>query len=546
MPAAKTKQKKRTYEFWTDQLAGKAVARKKFLYTDDKIAKPKEYVVKTSASVSGVLHIGRLSDTIRGEAVARSLLDAGAKAKLIWVAEDMDPLRKIPEGVPPSFEQYIGAPVTDIPDPWGCHKSYAEHHVTKYLETLDGFVALKMQKFSMREEYRRGSFNPYIKKLMPAVEQLVEIQNKYRDTKLSAAAWSPWSPICGNCGKIITPRVTEVRDGKVMYKCSDYAFETRTAKGCGHEGENDPLKGDGKLMWKSEWAAQWARWSVSAEGAGKEYQVPGSAFWINAEICERVLRYPAPVPIFYEHLIIGGQKMSASVGNVVYPADWLKRAPAEVLRLLFLKDPMRTRDFSWQALPTLFDELDDLERVYYGKKKLRDERDEYNAKRLFEIVSLRKPAKTYVPKVAFSTLSELARTAPEKERVDFIMKKVKELDLVEKATPQLKKSIEERLAFVSAATEEEKPATHVMRRLSDSEKDVVCKLVAVIEREGDAEKLQSEIFAIAKSSGMKLPDFFKTVYQILFNADRGPRLGQYIADAGKKEILAKLKAAVEN
>jgi lysyl-tRNA synthetase class 1 len=238
--------------------------------------------------------------------------------------------------------------------------------------------------------------------------------------------------------------------------------------------------------------------------------------------------------------------MSASVGNVVYPADWLKRAPAEVLRLLFLKDPMRTRDFSWQMLPTLFDELDDLERVYYGKKELRDERDTYNAKRLFEIVSLQKPAKTYVPKISFGTLSELARTAPEKGRVDFIMKKVEELGLAKKATPQLKKSITERLVFIAAAAEESKPAATEARRLSDSEKDVVRKLIAVIEHEADAEKLQTEIFAIAKSSGMKLPDFFKTVYQILFNADRGPRLGQYIADAGKKEILSKLKDAVGN
>jgi len=546
MPAVKkTRAKKRTYEFWTDQIADKTIGRKKFLYTDDTIAKPKEFVVKTSASISGVLHIGRLSDTIRGEAVARSLIDAGAKAKLIWVAEDMDPLRKIPEGVPASYEQHIGAPVTDIPDPWGCHKSYAEHHVSKYLETLDEFVALKMQKFSMREEYRRGSFNPYIKKLMAAVEQLVEIQNKYRDTKLSAATWSPWSPICGSCGKIITPRVTEVRDGKVMYKCSDYAFETRTAKGCGHEGENDPLKGDGKLMWKGEWAAQWARWRVSAEGAGKEYHVPGSAFWINAEICERVLRFPAPAPIFYEHLIIGGQKMSASVGNVVYPAEWLKRAPAELLRLLFLKDPMRTRDFSWQALPQSFDELDDLERVYYGKRKLKDERDAYNAKRLFEIVSLKKPAKAYAKKIAFSTLAELAKTAPQQKRAEFLVKKVKELGLADKVTPQLKKHIEDRLAFVEAG--ETPPAVQPRKqRLSDSEKELVTKLIGAIERESDAEKLQSAIFGIAKSSGMVLPEFFKIVYRILFNSDRGPRLGQYILDAGKTEVIKKFEDAIRS
>ena len=545
MPAAKRTRRKRTYEFWTDQIAGKVTDRKKFLYTDSRMPKFKEFVVKTSASVSGVLHMGRLSDTIRGEAVTRSLLDAGKRAKLIWVAEDMDPMRKIPEGVPASYAEHIGAPVTDIPDPWGCHRSYAEHHLSKYFETLDEFVALPMKKFSMREEYKRGKFNPYIKKLMKAVVELVEIQNKYRRSPLDANAWNPWTPICKNCGKIITTRVTGFDGRKVKYKCADYVFKKFTAKGCGHEGENDPLKGEGKLMWKAEWAAQWARWKVAAEGAGKEYQVPGSAFWVNAEMCERVLGFPAPVPIFYEHLIIGGQKMSASVGNVVYPADWLKRAPAELLRLLFLKDPMRARDFSWQMLPQLFDELDDMERVYYGRKKLRDERDAYNARRLFEIVSLKKPAKAYAPKVAFGTIAELAKTAPQKKRAEFVMKKVEELGLAKSITPQLKKNIEERTAFASAAAAG-KPAAASKQRLSDSEKEIVRKLISAIERESDAENLQSEIFTIAKSSGMRLPEFFKMIYQILFGADRGPRLGQYIVDAGRKEIVGRMKAALEN
>ena len=67
----------------------------KFQYLDKTAPKFDLFTVKTSASLSGVLHIGRLSDTIRGESVYRALKDAGVSAKLIWVAEDMDPLRKV-------------------------------------------------------------------------------------------------------------------------------------------------------------------------------------------------------------------------------------------------------------------------------------------------------------------------------------------------------------------------------------------------------------------------------------------------------------------
>jgi len=568
----KKKRRDKKYEFWTDQIARKVFERKKFLYVDKPIPSSmfKKFTVKTSASISGVLHIGRLSDTIRGEAVTRSLLDVGKKAdtekktEIIWVAEDMDPLRKVPEGIPASanFIEYIGMPVTDIPDPWGCHKSYAEHHTTKYFEVLDKFVMLKMKKFSMREEYKKGNFNPYIKKLMQrqSVEQLVEIQNKYRETKLSAEAWNPWTPICKNCGKIITPRVIgfDAKTGKVRYKCEDYAFEKNIAKGCGYEDENDPLKGEGKLMWKSEWAAQWARWAVCAEGAGKEYQVPGSAFWINAEICERLLDFPAPVPIFYEHLIINGQKMSASLGNVVYPNEWLKYAPAELLRLLFLKDPMRTRDFRWNVLPNMFDELDELEKAYYGVKTIASERDEYNAKRLFEIINIKKIEKNYAPKISFSTMVELAKTLPEtdeKKQVEFVEKKIKELKLLGKATskvkpkitPKIVESVKERLTFAKAYVgafskpTEEKPK---QIGLSAAEKELIKQLIKAIEEESAADKLQSRIFEISKSGTMPPAEFFKLVYRILFSSDRGPRLGVYIIDAGKSEIIKKLKEVV--
>jgi lysyl-tRNA synthetase class 1 len=113
--------------FWADALAKEITERKRYRYIKKAIKHPEQHTVKTSASLSGVLHIGRLSDSIRGESVHKALSDS-VKSRFIWVAEDMDPLRSIPEGVPKSFIKYIGMPVTDVPDPDGCHSSYAEHH----------------------------------------------------------------------------------------------------------------------------------------------------------------------------------------------------------------------------------------------------------------------------------------------------------------------------------------------------------------------------------------------------------------------------------
>ena len=521
--------------FWTDQIARKIVERKKFFYTDEKIPKFKKYMVKTSASVSGVLHIGRLSDTIRGEAVKRSLEDLGVKADIFWVAEDMDPLRKIPRGVPKSYEQYIGMPVSDVPDPYGCHKSYSEHHVSEYMEVVDEFVASKMKKFSMREEYKKGNFNKYIKLLIENSEKVVEIQNKYRKTKLST--WSPWTPICESCGKIITTKVTRVEDGKVFYKCEDYKFEKYTAKGCGYEGVNDPMKGEGKLMWKSEWAAQWARWKVCSEGAGKEYQVPGSAFWINAEIVEKVLHFPMPVPIFYEYLVINGQKMSASIGNVIYPKQWLEVAKPEILRLLFLKDPMRVRDFRWDMIPNMFEEYENLERIYYGIKNVRNERDRRNMKRLFEIIQIKHVPRSYRRKIPFKVILEIAKILPEKHQLKFTINKLTEMGF---ETDETKREIEEKLNFAKNLLRYTKSERQKIV-LSKDEKTAISNLIKVIEKEKDGEVLQAKIFSIAKESGIKPAKFFRLLYQLLLSSKHGPRLGPYIIDAGKGEIIKKLK-----
>jgi len=525
------------YEFWTDKIARDIETRSKFYYTDKKMPEFKKFVVKTSASLSGVLHIGRLSDTIRGDAVFRSLKDSGVKAELIWVGEDMDPLRKVPEGVPKSYVEHIGKPVTDIPDPDGCHKSYAEHHMEEYFKVLDNFVSTKMKKFSMREEYKKGNFTKYVKILLKNIEELKEIQNKYRREEL-AENWSPWTPICDNCGKIITPRVTGFEKGKVSYICQDYAFEKYVAKGCGYEGVNDPLKANGKLMWKSEWAAQWVRWKVCSEGAGKEYQVPGSAFWVNGEIVEKIFKFPMPVPIFYEYLTVDGKKMSASIGNVVYPNDWLQVAPPQLLRLIFLKDPMRERDFTWMSTENLMDEIDELEKIYYGIKKVDNKRDEITMKRLFEMIQLGKMPLKYKAKISYSLFIEIAKILPEKNQEKFVMQKLKEYGHLKESTKEL---VRERLEYAKNLLKRigGKPKSHV--ELADEEKMLIRNLISMIEKESNAENIQMKTFEIIKASGMKVSDGFKLIYRILLNSERGPRLGAYITEVGKEEIINKLK-----
>lgn len=523
--------------FWADQIAKQVISREKFHYTGTKMPEFDEYTVKTSASLSGVLHIGRLSDTIRSESVVIALKDAGVKTRLIWVAENMDPLRKVPKGVPASFEKYIGVPVTDVPDPEKCHNSYADHHMEEYFKVIDEFVVTKMEKFSMREEYKKGYFNSFIKKILNKIDDVREIQNRYRTNALKEN-WSPWTPICGNCGKIVTTHIISFEGEIVSYECKDYEFETTIAKGCGFKGENDTLKGNGKLLWKSEWAAQWARWKVISEGAGKEYQVPNSAFWINGEIVEKVLDFPMPVPIFYEHLTIDNQKMSASIGNVVYPKDWLEVAPPELLRFFYNKRLMTTRSFSWKDLPNLYDEYDKIAKVYSGALKLENKKEELHYKRLFE-VSHGKDIKNPI-EMSFSHAAVITQIFPNEEDSIKSMEKTghynKEqhdriFERLHKAKTWLKKYAPDEVKF-----EVQKQVPKDIKLIAKEKKALYTIAELLKEKEYDEKSLFNEFYNVSNRLELKPQDFFKAAYKVLLNKEKGPKLAPFILAFGKEKV----------
>ena len=109
--------------YWADKLADEVIRR-----NPDKA----EYVCAAGISPSGSVHIGNFRDIATSYFVYRALQKRGKKAKLLFSWDEYDRLRKVPKNVADhlgnnSFEQYIGHPYADIPDPFGCCESYAAH-----------------------------------------------------------------------------------------------------------------------------------------------------------------------------------------------------------------------------------------------------------------------------------------------------------------------------------------------------------------------------------------------------------------------------------
>src|SRR5690349_22822662 len=83
--------------------------------------------VASGASPSGPIHLGNLREFITPHFVGDELRRRGTPVRHLHVWDDFDRFRKVPAGVPASWSEHIGRPLTAVPDPWECHDSWASH-----------------------------------------------------------------------------------------------------------------------------------------------------------------------------------------------------------------------------------------------------------------------------------------------------------------------------------------------------------------------------------------------------------------------------------
>jgi len=62
------------------------------------------------------------------------------------------------------------------------------------------------------------------------------------------------------------------------------------------------------------------------------------------------------------------------------------------------------------------------------------------------------------------------------------------------------------------------------------------QLVELLLKNEKTEDLQNSIYTIAKENQVQPKDFFRILYQIILSANRGPKIGPFIEDIGKKKV----------
>ncbi|AFS80494.1 lysyl-tRNA ligase [Candidatus Nitrosopumilus koreensis AR1] len=514
---------------WIDKLASELLEREKSLGRNLDLLK-----VESGLGASGIPHIGSLGDAVRAYGVKLALENLGYKSELIAYSDDLDGLRKIPEGMQEfGLEEHLAKPVSLIPDPYGCHDSYGMHMSSILLDGLEK-VGIKYEFRRAIDTYKQGVLKDNIHtilqnstKIGEKISELVG-QEKYQK-------YLPYFPVCANCNRLYTAEATEyiIDEKKVKYRCHDAEIGSKMIKGCGHEGEADIAKDLGKLAWKVEFAARWAAFDIRFEAYGKDIM---DSVKVNDWVADEILDFPHPHHVKYEMFLDkGGKKISKSLGNVLTAQRWLEFGSPKSILLLLYKRITGARELGLEDIPSLMNEYNELEDINFGRVKIDNKAKLVKSKGLYEYVNLLNPPKQASTHVNYRLLIELAKIFKE-NRNERVMKKLLDYGVIKNPEPEIEKLIELAGNYSDEFDEQEKTQID----LDETAKKALKILADTLGADEEPEDIQNTIYQIAKANDVQPKDFFKILYQIILGTSRGPKIGPFISDIGRKQVAKKL------
>lgn len=509
--------------YWADQIADRIINER---------GKKKVYTVASGITPSGRVHIGNFREEMTVNLVKRALESKGAKVRYIHSWDNYDRFRKVPTNAPKEWEKHLGLPVSKVPDPWKCHRSYGEHFESDF-EGAAKLLGISPEYINETNAYNSCSYKDLIKEAMLKRDLIKVALNKFRKESLGEH-WYPVEVYCESCGTDATKITSYDGEYKIGYECA-----------CGNADEVDfSKKGIVKLKWRTDWAMRWKFYDVDFEPAGKDHSVAGGSRDTSKIISETVFNYKAPVYQMYDFVTIKGQtgKMSKSAGNVFVPADLLKIYLPGIVRYFYAGTRPKAEfsiPFEDEEIFKVYEDFYFAERVYYGKEKLEDKKAAH-WKRVYEMSIVDKPAKKMPVQLPFKYLVMLSQFYEDNRTV---LKKLIESKHIKKT-----QSKELRIGYLIECArtwaKEYAPEDYVYQiqeekvgDITQEEKDALRVFIEKINQDFT----ENDLYAIGKDSGLG-GNFFKLCYRLLLNKERGPRLYELVDIIGKnkiEEILSK-------
>ena len=478
----------------------------------------KDHKIATGITPSGPIHIGNLREMLTADAIRRAVVDRGGKAEIIYVADTFDPLRKRYPFLPKEYENYVGMPLSMIPDPEGCHENYAEHFLQPFLESLE-ILEIPVTVKKAHEMYANGEYEEVTRIALENRDRIARIIEEVTGRQLEDN-WSPFMPLCENCKKLTTTKVKEFDGKRVSYICS-----------CGYEGEVS-LR-EGKLLWRVDWPARWKVLGITCEPFGKDHASAGGSYDTGKRIAKEVFGINPPYPVPYEWINLKGVgAMSSSKGVVVPVKEFIEIVPPEIVRYMIIRvKPKKHIDFDPANLLELVDEFEE-------NLRLND--------RSVQLSMISNIVYSEVPFKHLIVVGQIAKWDVEKaleiiERTGYKVDDVTRRDVERRlkyAKTWLERFASERLKFEIA----EKVDKSVF---SDDELKFLRKFAVELSEDMSAEDIHNKVYEVANEIGMKPAKAFQAIYKAILAKTYGPRAGYFIRTLGvgwfKKRVAEILK-----
>ena len=507
---------------WAEEIAKKIIERN---------PEKEEYVCAAGISPSGSVHIGNFRDVATSYFVVRALRRMGKKAKLLFSWDEFDRLRKVPVNVAAAkdgMEKYIGYPYVDVENPFSDSDSptYAAHFEKEFMSSIQKF-GIDMDYRYQAGMYRSGKYAEHILHALRKRKEIFDIIDSHRTQDAQEGERDSYYPVsiyCPECHRDTTKILSLSEDCTVAtYECA-----------CGHSGQFDFTKDfNCKLAWKIDWPMRWMYEGVDFEPGGKDHASINGSYDTAKDISKKIFNYPAPIFQGYEFIGIKGTtgKMSGSSGLNLTPETLLKLYQPEIILWLYSRtEPLKAFNFCFD---------DGILRQYFEFDKMLTEYKDGTAneytKAIIENCLVEGRDVQAVPMGLLVQLGSVVNF--NEDMLETVFNKI--------GTPYTREEFGDRLSRAKFWLEQCAPDQvnrlrdtrnfDVYNSLDDNEKKEISLLFDYLSRGNySLDELNLELYAIPKKVyGEDLAEkelkgiqgaFFKNVYRLLIDRERGPRL----------------------
>lgn len=481
---------------------------------------------ETGYSPSGLPHLGTVGEIIRVLMVKKVFDEIAGNefdSKLIAFIDDMDGLRKVPTNVPQQnmMKEYIGFPLTKIPDPFGCCKSFADHN-TGCLRLL-----LKEMKFydkvtlcSSTDFYDSGKFNYALAQVLKHNEKIMSLMLPTLGDERQQT-YSPFLPISPISGKVLQVPIQSynLEDNTISFIAEDGKFYTQTI-----------FDGKCKLQWKPDFGMRWFALGIDYEMYGKDLIHTAE---LSREICQ-ILGGNHPVNMHYELFLSDtGGRISKSKGNESLTlSQWMQYTPKGCLEYFLFQNPQRAKRIRAADIPVHVENY--LQHLQSYKIQTQEEREENPIYYIDSSIQYMHCDINLTYKIALSMACAYNVMSIEIFHGLFINelapKHILDEHIIESAYFYYKNEIQSEQKFETIPDEFKVHCNKLISLLNS----------VPLNTPDLRDSYQTIFFQVARDSNLNISSWFESLYKAILGTSYGPKLGTFCAMYGVRSFCERL------